>query len=127
MKSLEECIHTLIRTNGGDGNLLFNVGPMPSGEIEGRQVERLKEMVAWLAKNGEAVYGTRGGPWKPAPQMLSTRKDDKIYLHLLTKSPGAITLPILPVAIKSAKLLNGPAVQHEIKDGALNLTVPETA
>lgn len=33
-KSLEECIQTLIRTNGGDGNLLFNVGPMPNGEIE---------------------------------------------------------------------------------------------
>jgi hypothetical protein len=29
MKSLEECLHTLLRTAGGDGNLLFNVGPMP--------------------------------------------------------------------------------------------------
>jgi len=44
MKSLKECIQTLLRTAGGDGNLLFNVGPMPTGEIEPRQVERLKEM-----------------------------------------------------------------------------------
>jgi alpha-L-fucosidase len=49
---------------GGDGNLLFNVGPMPDGRIEPRQVERLKEMGAWLARYGDTIYRTRGGPWK---------------------------------------------------------------
>jgi len=127
MKSLEECIHTLIRTNGGDGNLLFNVGPQPDGLIEARQVERLKEMGAWLAKHGEAVYGTRGGPWKPAPQILSTRKADKIYLHLLKKTSGPVTLTALPVAIQSAKLLNGAAIQTQTKDGVLSLEIPDGA
>ena len=127
MKSLEECIHTLIRTNGGDGNLLFNVGPQPDGLIEARQVERLKEMGAWLAKHGDAVYGTRGGPWKPAPQMLSTRKADKIYLHLLKKTVGPVTLTALPVAIQSAKLLNGATIQPQTKDGVLSLNIPENA
>ena len=32
MKSLKQCLQTLIRCAGGDGNLLFNVGPMPDGE-----------------------------------------------------------------------------------------------
>ena len=50
MKSKKECLDTLIRCAGGDGNLLFNVGPMPDGRIEPRQVERLKEMGLWLAK-----------------------------------------------------------------------------
>jgi len=127
MKSLEECIHTLIRTNGGDGNLLFNVGPQPDGLIEPRQVERLKEMGAWLAKHGDSVYGTRGGPWKPAAQILSTRKADKIYLHLLKKTVGPVTLTALPVAIQSAKLLNGAAIQPETKDGVLSLEIPEGA
>ena len=54
-----------LRVAGGDGNLLFNVGPMPDGRIEPRQVERLKEMGAWLSKYGESIYGTRGGPFKP--------------------------------------------------------------
>ena len=31
---------------------------MPTGEIEPRQVARLKEMGAWLAQYGESVYGT---------------------------------------------------------------------
>lgn len=124
MKSLQECLHTLIRTNGGDGNLLFNVGPMPSGEIEERQVDRLREMGAWLAKNGESLYGTRGGPWKPGTNIVSTRKDDKIYLHLLGETKNTVTLPALPVAIKSAKLLHGTSIVHNTKDGVLSLEIP---
>jgi alpha-L-fucosidase len=127
MKSLEQCLQTLIRTNGGDGNLLFNVGPMPSGEIEGRQVERLKEMGAWLAENGEAVYATRGGPWKPSSHIVSTRKGDKIYLHLLRKVDGPVTLPGLPIQVLSAKVLNGPAVKHSIHNDMLSIEVPTGA
>ncbi len=63
LKTLKQCLQTLIYCAGGDGNLLFNVGPMPTGEIETRQVERLKEMGAWMKKYGETIYGTRGGPY----------------------------------------------------------------
>ncbi len=127
MKSLEQCLHTLIRTSGGDGNLLFNVGPMPSGEIEARQVERLKEMGAWLAQNGESIYGTRGGPWKPRRDLVCTRKGNKIYIHLLEKKNGVITLPALPVAIQSAKLLHGSAVTTKTKEGILSIDIPDDA
>jgi len=127
MKSLEQCLHTLIRTSGGDGNLLFNVGPMPSGEIETRQIDRLKEMGAWLAKNGESIHGTRGGPWKPGRDIVSTRKGNKIYIHLLKKKDGAVALPALPVAIKSARLLNGTPLSTETKEGILSIKIPDSA
>lgn len=127
MKSLKECVQTLIRTNGGDGNLLFNVGPMPTGEIEDRQVDRLKEMGGWLAKNGESLYSTRGGPWKPSPRIVSTRKGGKIYLHLLDKASGPVTLPALPVPIQSAKLLHGATIKTSTNDGILSLDIPESA
>lgn len=127
IKSLEQCLQTLIRTNGGDGNLLFNVGPMPTGEIEEGQVKRLKEMGAWLAKNGNAIYGTRGGPWKPAPQIVSTRKGSSIYLHLLQKVSGVIELPALPVAIQSAKLLSGPAIKITTHDDQVSFEIPDKA
>ena len=52
----------LIRCAGGDGNLLLNVGPMPTGEIAPEQAERLRQIGAWLAQYGESIYGTRGGP-----------------------------------------------------------------
>jgi alpha-L-fucosidase len=127
MKSLEECLQTLIRTNGGNGNLLFNVGPMPTGEIEPRQVERLKEMGAWLAKNGETIYGTRGGPWKPTPTFACTRKGNKVFLHLLGRADAPLALKAPPMTITAARIFNGPALPFTVKDDTLNLSVPPDA
>ena len=105
MKSREECIQTLVRTVGGNGNLLFNVGPMPDGRIEPRQVERLKEMGAWVARHAEAVYGTRGGPYKPGAWGASTRRGSSVYLHIMKWDGDAAVLPRLPAKVKSATLL----------------------
>ena len=38
----------LAHTAGGDGNLLLNVGPMPDGRIEPRQVAVLEQVGAWM-------------------------------------------------------------------------------
>ena len=96
MKSAKECIRTLLHTAGGDGNLLFNVGPMPDGRIEPRQVKRLRQMGAWLRKYGDGVYGTRGGPFKPGKWGASTCKANKIYLYLMNWQPNdRITLPAI--------------------------------
>jgi alpha-L-fucosidase len=65
LKSLKQYVQTVLHVVGGDGNLLWNVGPMPDGRIEPRQVERLQETGGWPAKYGDAVYGSRGGPFKP--------------------------------------------------------------
>jgi alpha-L-fucosidase len=112
-KTLEQCLHTLIRTNGGDGNLLFNVGPMPDGRIEPLQVERLKEMGKWMEKHGFTLYETRGGPFKPTDWGVSTRKGNKIYLHIL-RWPGnnpKIFLPELGMDIRSCRLVDGGKIK----------------
>ncbi len=121
MKSLQQCLQTLIACAAGDGNLLFNVGPMPDGRIEERQVERLREMGAWLARNGESIYGTRGGPWKPEKGLASTRKGSTVYLHLLRGDARTVELPGLPRRVKSAALLGGGVVQASERDGQLSL------
>ncbi len=105
MKSIQECLHTLIRCAGGDGNLLFNVGPMPTGEIEPRQVERLKEMGAWLKNYGDTIYGTRGGPYKPGRWGASTCKGNKIFLHLLASHELTMTLPAIEKRILRGSVL----------------------
>jgi hypothetical protein len=56
--------------------------------------------------------------------MVSTRKGDKIYLHVLKKVDGPVTVPALPVAIKSAKLLNGPDLRTTTSDGSLSFEIP---
>jgi alpha-L-fucosidase len=113
VKSLEQCLHSLIRSAGGDGNFLFNVGPKPDGEIEPLQVERLKEMGQWLQKYGYTIYGTRGGPFKTTDWGVSTRKGNKIYLHILHwegNSPK-ITIPDLGAEILSCRLSDGGNVK----------------
>jgi alpha-L-fucosidase len=126
MKSLDECLRALIVSAGGDGNLLFNVGPTPEGLIEPRQVERLKEMGAWLAKYGESIYGTRGGPYKQAKDTVSTRKGNSVYLHILKWPEGeeAVVLPPLPAKITASKLLTGGSVTLDQSDSGLRITVP---
>ena len=68
IKSFRECVEILVNTAGGDGNLLLNVGPMPDGRIEPRQVEVLKQIGEWMGKYGQTIYGTRGGPFIRAGQ-----------------------------------------------------------
>ncbi len=96
MKSLKECLRTLIICAGGDGNLLFNVGPMPDGRIEPRQVERLKEMGRWLDRYGQTVYGTRGGPFKPGPWGASTFRGNSIFVHVFDRNGPVVKLPPIP-------------------------------
>ena len=129
MKSKPQCIQTLIRAAGGDGNLLFNVGPMPDGRIEPRQVDRIKEMGDWLDKYGQTIYGTRGGPYIPTDWGVSTRKGNKIFVHLLNwfgDSP-ALRLPLNGVKIKDVSLLTGGEINHEIKGKELLLSVSKSA
>ena len=124
LKSLKQCLDTLIRCAGGDGNLLFNVGPMPDGRIEPRQVERLKEMGAWLAKYGTTIYGTRGGPWKPGADLASTRRGNTVFVHILRWKDDSLTLPALPRRIvRHAVLTGGSATVQQRPDGVV-LSVP---
>jgi len=124
IKSAAEVIRILAQCAGGDGNLLLDVGPMPDGRIEPRQVEVLKQAGAWLDKNGESIYGTRGGPWKPTRTIASTRKGNVIYLHLLRGQDDKIELPDIARKIKSASLLGGGRIEFAQQDGKLTLTVP---
>jgi len=126
MKSLVSCIHTLVRTAGGGGNLLLNVGPMADGRIEPRQVERLREIGKWLKANGKAIYATRGGPFKPGNWGVSTHKGTLVYVHVL-KWPGQkLSLPALPMKVVNAKLINGNEVSVTQTPKGIEISVPES-
>lgn len=126
IKSAKEVIQILARTVGGDGNLLLNVGPMPDGRMEPRQVEVLRQVGAWLRENGESIYGTRGGPFKPASSLVSTRKGNVVYVHVLADDGGRVVLPPLPRRIVQSQLLAGPSVPAVQTESGVTLTVPAT-
>jgi alpha-L-fucosidase len=54
-----ELVHMLVRIVARGGNLNLVVSPDGAGSIPELQRSRLEEVGRWLAKNGEAIYGTR--------------------------------------------------------------------
>lgn len=127
MKTLKECIQTLVKTAGGNGNLLLNVGPMMDGRIEARQIERLREMGLWLDKYGTTIYGTKGGPYKPNNTYSTTRKGNVIYLHIFERNSEKLILPPLADAkIKKVHFFNGDAVAFaQSKDFGVMINLPK--
>jgi alpha-L-fucosidase len=126
VKSYAECMAMLIRCPGGDGNLLLNAGPMPTGDIAPEQANRLKEMGAWLASYGQSIYGTRGGPFKPGAYGVSTRKGNTIYLHLCQWTGDILKLPGISPRIISSHLLGGGRVEVRQTVTGLEISVPES-
>ena len=56
-RSVREVLGMLRTAAGGSGNLLLNIGPKPDGSVPEEAIERLQKVGAWVAKNGEALYG----------------------------------------------------------------------
>jgi alpha-L-fucosidase len=108
-KSTKDLVRLLVKAAGYDANLLLNVGPMPNGKIQPEFQERLDEVGGWLAKNGDSIYETRGGPIGPRDWGVTTRKGTKVFVHVLEWSDPVLALPRLPAAVKRA---------YTLRDGA---------
>jgi alpha-L-fucosidase len=126
IKSASEIISILARTVGGDGNLLLNAGPMPDGRIEPRQVTVLNQVGVWMRQNGESIYRTLGGPWKPTDSLASTREGKAIYVHIMKWPAGAVKLPNIPAKILGARLLGGGKAAVRQTDRAVDIFVSPT-
>ena len=83
-KTARELIQLLVRTSGKGANLLLNIGPQPDGSLPAVALNRLEEIGKWLLENGETIYGTTGGEVAVGGQVVSTRKGNKCYLHVLS-------------------------------------------
>ncbi|MBZ0297809.1 MAG: alpha-L-fucosidase [Anaerolineae bacterium] len=125
-KSLRTLVHYLARSASAGANYLLNVGPTAEGEILPVHASRLRGIGTWLQVNGESIYGTRAGVITPSTGVVSTRKGDTHYVHLLDYISDNVTLTAVPKSISQARLLrNGEAVTMAWHDDALVLTVPE--
>lgn len=127
-KSTRELIHYLVRAAGYDANLLLNVGPMPSGQIPPESAERLREVGQWLDRYGESIYATRQGPIPPHPWGATTRKGNRIYVHVLDCSTSTLTLSPLAERVKGATALkDGRTLRVEKSGQGVMVELPEEA
>lgn len=120
--------------------MLLNVSPMGDGQIQPELLERLAVVETWMAGNQESIIGTQPGlePWQFYGS--STRKGNRIYLHLLMKPYDTISVRGMPIKrVKSVRVLaDGTELSHTtrcaIMDsffnsdplGELTIQVPES-
>ncbi|MGV8996331.1 MAG: alpha-L-fucosidase [Parvibaculaceae bacterium] len=120
--TVTEIIHGFADAVSKNGNLLLNVGPRGTdAKVPPEQVARLEGFGAWMARNGEAIYGTK--PWIRAEGMTAdnvpvrfTAKGDVVNAIVLTAPKGNdVTIcDLTPVAGASLTLLgHGPVTWRQ--------------
>ena len=125
-KSPQQIVMMLADIVGKGGNLLLNVGPLPTGEIPNEQAYRLRQVGEWLAKYGESIYGCGAGPFAQTPWGRCTAKGNRLYIHLFEWPGRELTLAGLRTKVKAARLLKGnvPVKARLTEDGVV-LGLPE--
>jgi alpha-L-fucosidase len=114
-KTAGEVLFNLVDAVRLGGNFLFNVGPRPDGAIDQREGDVLRRIGRWLARHGEAVYGTRPeGIYDLARGRVQgpnfhygmwTCKGSTAYLTLFYYPGESLVLSRIQPGIRSAELL----------------------
>lgn len=129
----EEVVHSLVDIVSKNGNFLLDIGPRADGTIPEIMQTRLRETGAWLAVNGEAIYGTTY--WSRMGQLgedlrFTVRPDEAFYIHSLAR-PGAKLTVEAPVPIRAGDkvtmLGHHRPLTWTVAGGALVIDVPESA
>ena len=93
-KSTETLIRLLVSTSGKGANLLMNVGPQANGEIPAVALQRMKEIGEWTRANGETIYGTTAGDIPAQEWGVTTRKGNRLFVHIFNYNEKELTLPL---------------------------------
>ena len=121
-KSAKSLIQYLVKAAGYDSNFLLNVGPMPNGKIQPEFISTLKEIGKWMEKNGETIYGTRGGPVPPKSWGVSTYKNSKVYIHLLNPEDNNLLIPDFGKKVKGVTL-HSTSAKLKFRQDAFGITI----
>ena len=120
-RSLRETIRLLSSCACGDGNMLLNIAPMPSGQIRPEELAVLKGLAPWMKQYGDVIYNTRGGPWVNGTWGGATHRGNTIYLHIFEWNDTTVTLRPLPEKILKAETLT--AGKAAVRQNASGVTV----
>ena len=90
--SPKEIVIDLLKTIGGGGNYLINIGPRPDGTFEPTVVANMKEVGKWVKAHGDAIYGTRAGDFAEKGKFTSTQKGNTTNLFIFDNTLNIITL-----------------------------------
>lgn len=109
----------------------MNIGPMGNGVIDPRDTVILHRIGVWMQQNGESIYGTTATPLPLQPWGESTRKGNRLYLHVFhwpEKAP--LYVGGLKGEVDKAWLLTDPRRQalavKRVNDRDITIQLPAT-
>ena len=124
-KSVKELVHYLVKAAGMGANLLLNIGPQPNGELPAAALDRLKGIGEWMNRYGETFYGTKAGDFPAQEWGTTTRKGDRLFVHILNAKSNEIELP-LTCKVKKAFTYDGKKPVKTVKTpGGIKLVLDE--
>ncbi|MCA5003551.1 alpha-L-fucosidase [Sphingobacterium bovistauri] len=125
-KSFNEVLGYLVKAAGYGSNLLLNVGPLPNGEIQDYQQERLKQLGEWLKIYGKSVYETEGGFITPTDDYAFTKKGNEIFLHILNPAKEFFEIDNFDFKVKSIVSFEGSnKYKYQLNNKKLKVTLPK--
>jgi len=147
-KTATDIVGDLVDIVSKNGALLLNIGPKSDGTIPEPEKAILRDIGGWLARNGEAIYGTRSwvvfgeGPTKIAegaftdthrsaftPQDIRFTEKDRVIFATLLKCPEDGHVLITSLGAKrpaGAKVGTGRVTGVTLLDGSVPLLFDET-
>jgi alpha-L-fucosidase len=124
-KGPEDCIQMLVSCTTGGGNLLLNFGPRPDGTFAEGEAKVARAMGEWLKTYGEAIYGTRGGPYRNGTWGGSCHKGKKLFLHVYQWPKQGLAFDALPAKVLSARSLTGAPATFTQSEDELSISVAD--
>ena len=125
-KSVGTLVQYLVGAAGRGANLLLNIGPQPDGALPAAAVERLEGIGEWLRTNGETVYGTEAGPVAPRDWGVTTRKGDKVYVHVLNWPDEELFVPVTgEKVVRAARFADGGRLTFRQDDAGVTVRLGE--
>jgi alpha-L-fucosidase len=129
-KPLSYLLELLVNCASKGVNYLLNVGPTAEGEIPEESAALLRQVGAWLQRNGEAIYETEAGPFPTDPAWgRVTQKGETLYLLIKQWPQAELRLPGISNEVKDLRVLGAPreTIGFRHDDDFLILTLPPKA
>ena len=130
-KSAATVIHTLVEVVAKGGSLLLGVGPTPEGTLRQEQIDRLKDIGAWLTRNGAAIYDTRpAAHYQSDRTFFTTNTGGKLFASAClsegTSMPHTVTWSgnVPRKGTRMTLLTTGVTVKWSVQGDRVTVSVP---
>ena len=123
-----ELVRDMVSIVGSNGNYMINLGPRPDGTFEPGQIALMDTLGMWLKRYGDAIYGTRGGPYYPYEGGVSTRHGNRAWLLVTDPEVRTLELPNPPQRLVAARnRVSGGKVPFTVSGATTRFELPEAS